>query len=62
MPFIDEEVRKWHEDRRGRSQPLEPASGHGSPAGNTCLHCGRNFSYGEGVITPEASICYICND
>jgi hypothetical protein len=27
-----------------------------------CLHCGNMFRVTEGVVTPEAAICDVCND
>jgi hypothetical protein len=60
MPFTDEEKRLWHEAKRSREWASEPAPQRPAPV-TSCIHCGRPFGNGEGIITDEFSLCDMCD-
>lgn len=59
MPFTDEEVRKWHADKRRREQ--RPAAQRPDPI-TTCYICHQPFGRGEGHIGDDWSVCLACDD
>jgi len=59
LPFTDEEVRRWHEDKR-RQERERPRPRPEAVA--ECVHCQQPFGFGEGYIGEEVSICDLCND
>ncbi len=58
MDFTDEERRAWHEARRRSTEDEERFDG--SVAG-VCIHCGKAFGHGAGVVTPDVALCDVCN-
>lgn len=53
-----ENTQAWAQEQRKREK-AEQSSGAGYA---TCLHCGNSFRVTEGVVTPDAAICDVCND
>ena len=68
MTFKPEEVEEWHRNRRAESDKSEAgrraehSRAHRASAIAVCLHCHNPFGFGEGVITDEVQMCYICLD
>jgi hypothetical protein len=58
MPFTEDEKRRWHDDKRSREQ--QPVFRKSQPVA-VCVHCQNPFGINEGTITPEVSICDVCN-
>ncbi len=66
MTFKPEENEEWHRKRRaewaeieaGRQRERERARRAAAIA--VCTHCDNPFGFGEGVITDEVQMCYIC--
>ena len=54
----DDKERKHAQERRQR----EATEYRSSEVNATCLHCGNLFPASGGVVTPDAAICYVCND
>lgn len=59
MPFTDEEKHRWHDEKRKRE--YRPSQAFRSESVAVCVHCQNSFGINEGVITPEAAICDVCN-
>ena len=68
MTFTPEEIEEWHRSRRagydkieaGRQVERERARRDAAIA--VCIHCHNPFEFGEGVITDEVQMCYVCLD
>lgn len=60
MPFTDGEKRLWHNEKQVRERP-EPKVFNTEHIA-TCVHCHNPFGLGEGMITDEVALCYICAD
>ena len=54
----NENTKKWAQEQLSREKG-EQRSGSGYA---TCLHCGNSFRVTDGVVTPDAAICDVCND
>ncbi|PWK58358.1 hypothetical protein [Silicimonas algicola] len=52
-------TRKWAQEQHQREMDAERRSGGGYAV---CLHCNNPFPVSEGVVTPDAAICDVCND
>ena len=59
MPFTDEEKRRWHEEKMKRE--YRPVPTFRSQPVAVCVHCQNPFGINEGVITPDAALCDVCN-
>ncbi len=44
--------------KRRRREAPEPSK---DVDDETCLHCGNPFRVSDGVVTPDAAICDVCN-
>lgn len=68
MTFTPEEIEHWHRDRQAASneiekgRQLERERARRAAAIAVCIHCHNTFCFGEGVITDELQMCYICLD
>ncbi len=68
MAFTPEEKAQWHNDRKAAAEQIkadrirEEDAARRANAVAICLHCNNPFASGEGHISADASICYVCLD
>jgi len=57
-PFSEMERRAWLEEKHARERRDQPLSCSTHVA--ICVHCQIPFGISEGVVTHEATLCYVC--
>ena len=68
MPFTEDEKQQWHRERAAAAAQIESdrlralSQARKLNAAAICLHCQNPFGLGEGIITGDAEMCYVCLD
>lgn len=68
MTFTPKEIEEWHRNLRAESAQIEAGRkmdrerARRAAATAVCIHCHNPFGSGEGLITEEVQMCYICLD
>jgi hypothetical protein len=68
MAFPSQEKAQWHKDRKSAAEQIKADRIRDQDAARRedevaiCLHCSNPFASGEGQISADASICYVCLD
>ena len=68
MTFKPEEIEQWHNDRKSVSDKIETdrladrEAARRANAVAVCIHCSNPFRFGEGHISEDVEICYVCLD